>query len=796
MILFEAKENYHPLDYKFYKSRVVNLTEEYNCIHLSASSSFFRFSFIKDKKFKEGVFNGEDTRFINSLLLLNPLYGIIKEAIYFYRKRADSTSAVQNSEKIEEYYFSIFQLVNEFLIQKSIKLYNKIISFIQFYLAYNMLFRISFPTYKFLEKDKLNKYYETYEKILKQIEDKYILEQKILSLKEKFVALSKKYNRDLRNDIVIHNESIIYSGNLLTDIKKYRSILVWRILDIKNNNIHLEGKDNCFLKVNQFFYFCKLGNKIFYPEYHDYSGYDLITMYGIIDKGRIVIFDIPIENIEHQIIQFFLSYNGFEIEIFPSLGWFSHIPSLLNGYYSSGVYIMKIIDDRINVYLYNESLKESFENQYCKQLKKYKKTNLINFRNNYFKNKKITEKDKKEIWIINDGQNLAGDNGEYFFRYLKKIKPKKIDYYFAIKRDCSDYQRLKCLGNILELGSEYYLNIFLLTDKIISSVSDSWVDNPFGHERKYMRDLFNFKFIFIQHGILKDDLSEYLNRITKNFNLIIASSNKEYNSFLDWKYNYNFNNIILTGMPKYDNLKDLQKSTKIEKIIIIAPTWRKYIKGTFDSNTYESIYSCFFNLSNYFIFYNNLINNEQLLSNMKKLNYTGIFCLHPKFSKQWIDFKQNEIFSVIDVCDYQNLVLKSSILVTDYSSIFFDFAYMKKPIIYFHFDYKEYRKNHCSEGYFDYKRHGFGPVCVDLKCTIKEIISKIKTDCKLEKKYLKRIKGFFRYQDEKNCERLLLNLLNISEINLGENLKINIFIIIILLIVFLILFIFGFKKKY
>ena len=66
MIFFEALNSYHPLDYKFYKTRVVNLTKEYNCIQLSSSSAFFRYSSIKYKKFKEGIFNGEDARFINT----------------------------------------------------------------------------------------------------------------------------------------------------------------------------------------------------------------------------------------------------------------------------------------------------------------------------------------------------------------------------------------------------------------------------------------------------------------------------------------------------------------------------------------------------------------------------------------------------------------------------------------------------------------------------------------------------------------------------------------------------------
>ena len=66
MKFYEASENYHPLDYKFDKTGVVNLTEEYNCIHQLASSTSFRSSLIKSKYFEEGVFSGEDTRYVNN----------------------------------------------------------------------------------------------------------------------------------------------------------------------------------------------------------------------------------------------------------------------------------------------------------------------------------------------------------------------------------------------------------------------------------------------------------------------------------------------------------------------------------------------------------------------------------------------------------------------------------------------------------------------------------------------------------------------------------------------------------
>ena len=108
------------------------------------------------------------------MLLLNPLLGIIREAIYYYRKRADGTSTVQNQVKNKKFYLSVIKTVNQYLIETSNKLYNKIVPFIQFFLSYDILFRIASPSYKYLGNKKLKKYYEKIEQILKQIDDKYI----------------------------------------------------------------------------------------------------------------------------------------------------------------------------------------------------------------------------------------------------------------------------------------------------------------------------------------------------------------------------------------------------------------------------------------------------------------------------------------------------------------------------------------------------------------------------------------------------------------------------------------------
>ena len=293
--------------------------------------------------------------------------------------------------------------------------------------------------------------------------------------------------------------------------------------------------------------------------------------------------------------------------------------------------------------------------------------------------------------------------------------------------------------------------------------------------------LYHFDLIFLQHGITKDDVSNFLNRYKKNYSIIITASKYEYKFFLSSKYSYTTKNIKLTGFSRFDNYIINEKINYTENKILLIPTWRMNIKGTWRPITYEGIYSDNFIKTDFYEFYNSLMNSPKLLDAMKKYNYKGIFCLHPSFSEQWRDFKNNSIFSIMDKYNYQSLLSEASLLITDYSSVFFDFAYMKKPIIYTQFDYEKYRKNHYKKGYFDYILNGFGPVCLDLETCINSIIDELKGGCKMKKKYLRRVQKFFSFFDRNNNERIY-NIIKNSES--FESLKlyqalINISIIII-----------------
>ena len=79
---------------------------------------------------------------------------------------------------------------------------------------------------------------------------------------------------------------------------------------------------------------------------------------------------------------------------------------------------------------------------------------------------------------------------------------------------------------------------------------------------------------------------------------------------------------------------------------------------------------------------------------------------------------------------------------------------MNKPVIYFQPDYKEYREKHMPEGYFDYKKDGFGKVCETTNELYSQLEYYLKNDYKIEKKYNDRMNNFFTIKDNKNCERI------------------------------------------
>ena len=109
---------------------------------------------------------------MNNFLILNPIMGLVKEAIYYYRRRVDSSSTVWSQKNNKEFYYKTPNDVEYYLINKSISLYNKTTPFINFFVGYDVLYRKKSSANKLLEQKAFKEYCTIIEDLLNKIEDK------------------------------------------------------------------------------------------------------------------------------------------------------------------------------------------------------------------------------------------------------------------------------------------------------------------------------------------------------------------------------------------------------------------------------------------------------------------------------------------------------------------------------------------------------------------------------------------------------------------------------------------------
>ncbi|ASK34140.1 hypothetical protein CEK62_06955 [Alcanivorax sp. N3-2A] len=356
---------------------------------------------------------------------------------------------------------------------------------------------------------------------------------------------------------------------------------------------------------------------------------------------------------------------------------------------------------------------------------------------------------KKEIWLI--GENLgkcARDNGYYFFKYVSDQK-KEVDAYFVAARNCMDKVTLRTYQNKVVTANSlrHYLIYFQCRYCIVShGIKDSMPIACFHKEKRRYKPI-----IYLQHGVIKYKKMHYGPlSYSKSLLRFFASSEEEKKiitekmapSWVVRSYNLNewkikshlltvdnirnspsaqdedvkllrcisqtgyleslreenefYGRLIglpkarvpVTGLPRYDSLlKEAKLKNHENNTVLIFPTWREALAGL-DKEEFE--------VSDFFKNYSDFLKGDQLADLIKKFDLTVKFCLHienRKFLDSFSPFLANGVELVGNEVNIRNLVLSSDILVTDYSSLAWEFLVLGKPTIFYHFDYPDYAAN-------------------------------------------------------------------------------------------------------
>lgn len=360
---------------------------------------------------------------------------------------------------------------------------------------------------------------------------------------------------------------------------------------------------------------------------------------------------------------------------------------------------------------------------------------------------------RNEIWITYDQLFKGGDNGETFFRYVKSLKLKDISIYYIINSDSSDGIRLKKeYNNILPFKSFYSRLVALHSEYVFATRVD--VKQYLGFDNNleiYFRDLFTYRVLCLQHGLSIQKIAEYQNRIFDNTKYYFCVSPLEIKNLKHPAYGYNDNQLILTGSPRYDNLYNNSQ----KKIILIAPTWRRNVTAGTNKKGHEHDYSINFKHTDYYKIYNKLISDETLINKALVNGYKILYVLHPNVSSQFSDFSRSKHVDILkgssNSVNYNQLLSEASLLITDYSGIQYDFAFLRKPIVYYH-NYMLPPQYEADT--FNYEINGFGEIAKTHEDLISILLEYIENKCKIKNIYKKRIDMFFAYNDNFNCKRV------------------------------------------
>ena len=359
---------------------------------------------------------------------------------------------------------------------------------------------------------------------------------------------------------------------------------------------------------------------------------------------------------------------------------------------------------------------------------------------------------KQPVWVIGGhGGRAYCDNNVVLHKHLLKALP-RVSIYWIIKKSSPDAAKVKIVGPVLYKGSfrSYLYNLIAQ----VSICSHSLRDLLDIDTRRALFFLKGSKKVFVGHGIYG------LKRCHGNaqFDIYLVSSEFE-KKINAWKIEEE--KIYITGYPRYDVLFEyigkVRVLEKTESHILYMPTWRDWLvdkSNTVEWDEYKAKIDAF-------------LNDQELIDFIEKKNIFVDINLHINMQKYYSEHKifySNNIRLIGPEEDLQTHILKSRLLITDYSSVCFDFLYLNKPVLFYQFDVYKYLIERGS--YFDLSKELFGPIAYDPDQAVKELKKIISSNYDVsdftENMNIMR-ERMFKYVDNKNCERILKTIVRKSK---------------------------------
>ena len=308
---------------------------------------------------------------------------------------------------------------------------------------------------------------------------------------------------------------------------------------------------------------------------------------------------------------------------------------------------------------------ESFQGKAYSDSPKYIYQYMLNHKNNY-----------NFVWVMNEPGNIPGQP--------KTIKRGTLKYYYNVARAKYIVSNVRMPNNYIKREEQTYLQ--------------TWHGTPLKRLAGDMEDVH-------MPGTNAAQYKRNFNKETNKWDYLIAPN--QYSSDI-FRRAFWFNNTMLqTGYPRNDVLtthNDLETINRLKqtnqiptdkKIILYAPTWRDdefYKVGKYRFSLKLDLHRLKAQFGDEYII---LLRMHYLVAS--NMDLTGL---------------EDFAYDVSSYSDVSELYLMSDILITDYSSVFFDYANLKRPILFYTYDIEKYQ-GQLRGFYIDMETELPGPLLMD-----------------------------------------------------------------------------------
>jgi len=729
------------------RTRVIDLRLE-NVFFSHVQSAMFRSDAIIDNRFDTSLSISEDADFLLKVLTKKNLAGWYNENVYLHlRKRSDGSSAIDNSsanpalyERIARYRAEFERYVSEAgevprIVQNS-RLYD--IRWLAEPKANPVVYGIAFDVDGAMNDIKF---------IVKHI-DVDVLKQHYIPYWLRMLFFQMKFGefhvRNSATDIVPQYLAGEYPVADMTGN-------VWvQFIRQRQDVLHIRGFFNK-ASYDGVRLVARFGDRIVEPRVSTSSRNDRKFVLGKeIFPARDFEFNIRVDELSDGIVSSLVLYFEYERKLCPAYiknAWTSRF-YYSNDYFVGDMVIVKRTpaDNALSV----ERLGfHHLVDVVLRSTARFKDPDLVQKYVEYFEAFR-----NKRIWLFIDRNNRIDDNAEALFRYCANMRDGIVK--FMVVPDESYVSEFDGVStNIIVYGSFEFKLLLMFAEKYISSTTfyDSNVATsiPKWDFRKIVDALSQFQEIFLQHGIIQNDnvIDSYLNVSKRDLDLFVVSTRSECMSVLR-NSGFSTNVVKLTGLPRFDLLE-----SESQKVVTVVFTWRRLL-----ADIEARAYNVSFRNTPYFEMVNGLISDEGLLEALRQAGYRLVLKLHPEVYVQRQDFAERDVVTVVtDEISYRELYRISSLMVTDYSSAVFDFAYLKKPVLYYQDSAVESNYGVDDGLAFNYVSDGFGDIVSTREACVSGILDCLASGCKMDSRYVSRVDSFFAFHDSRNCERVYLELL-------------------------------------